>query len=30
VAKGLTHWSVAPAFVGSSPIDRPIILNSGD
>ncbi len=24
VAKGLTHRSVAPAFVGSSPIDRPI------
>ena len=26
VAKGLTHWSVAPAFVGSSPIDRPFSL----
>ncbi len=25
VAKGLTHRIVAPAFVGSSPIDRPII-----
>jgi hypothetical protein len=25
VAKGLTHRIVAPAFVGSSPIDRPIL-----
>ncbi len=26
VAKGLTHRIVAPAFVGSNPIDRPILL----
>ena len=28
VAKGLTHRFVDPAFVGSSPIDRPYKCNS--
>jgi hypothetical protein len=27
VAKGLTHRIVVPAFVGSRPISRPILLN---
>ena len=29
VAKWLTHWIVAPTFVGSIPINRPIIVSLG-